>query len=387
MIKYILMGKFYYPNIGGVENSLKFLSEEFNRFDNSKVVIITTNINNVSNTVLPVLETVNGIVIHRIRQDYKYRFLNEISYHFNCIRILMREGDGYNVNVLARNYFNVFHAIIAHVGKISYLVPGIVKNQNNAINLKGGMQEKFKCLAMSFIQKLAIKLSNRIYVFSENMKEQVCSLCGDDVVNKIQICKPGVDVNKFNLVDKNSKEDLRIKLGIPIGKTIVIGIARFVKAKGFIFAIEAMKNLNSDYHLVLIGNGEEKLAYEELINKKSINNVSLYEPTTKPELYYQASDIFMMSSIYEPLGQTILEAQSCGLPILYFKKSNEVITACDEVVNENFSFEMDYRDLNSMSSAIVKAKQSISEIRRSDNHEFIKKKFTWYKLARTLFDY
>ena len=45
------------------------------------------------------------------------------------------------------------------------------------------------------------------------------------------------------------------------------------------------------------------------------------------------ADIFAMSSTYEPLGQTILEALASGLPIVAFKGS--VITATSELLSPN----------------------------------------------------
>ena len=41
-----------------------------------------------------------------------------------------------------------------------------------------------------------------------------------------------------------------------------------------------------------------------------------------------------MSSVYEPLGQTILEGIASGLPVIAFRPSNDVMTATEDVLGK-----------------------------------------------------
>jgi glycosyltransferase involved in cell wall biosynthesis len=52
----------------------------------------------------------------------------------------------------------------------------------------------------------------------------------------------------------------------------------------------------------------------------------------RPEDYLGAADAFLMTSSYEPFGQTILEALSAELPVISFRAGKGVTVATEEIV-------------------------------------------------------
>ena len=112
-------------------------------------------------------------------------------------------------------------------------------------------------------------------------------------------------------------------------------LGRIVKVKGIDLTIRAIAELNnSNTYLLIVGNGPEIKSLKNLAIELNIKeNILFVNFTRKPNLFFQASDAFLMSSTYESFGQTILEAMSSGLPILGFKSDgNKVITATSEIV-------------------------------------------------------
>jgi 1,2-diacylglycerol 3-alpha-glucosyltransferase len=107
-----------------------------------------------------------------------------------------------------------------------------------------------------------------------------------------------------------------------------------------------------------------------------------------PTRYYQISDLFVMSSTYEPLGQTILEALSCGLPIVAFQPSVDVITATFELLNETEAVFVEQVNANLLAKAISdlfgdsEKMQALSDVSRTIAVE----RFSWHKLAQRLAD-
>lgn len=104
-------------------------------------------------------------------------------------------------------------------------------------------------------------------------------------------------------------------LSIPKRKDSICFVGRLEKEKNLIALLEALKGL--PYNLTIIGRGSmreklEKKAEVDNINVRFMNNV----PHSKlPEILNQ-HEIFILPSLYEGTPKTLLEAMSCGLPVV-----------------------------------------------------------------------
>ncbi|WP_158135108.1 glycosyltransferase family 4 protein [Photobacterium damselae] len=376
--KLFITSKFFFPNIGGVENSLKEISKSLS--DEYDVYIYTTNINNVSDDSLLLSEEFDGYNIKRIDCNHKNKYIRELLFYIKMIWSLRKEAKkSINSVIIARDHFSVINAWFAGFREISYLVPGVVKYQNNKVNHGAGKSLLFLKIE-NIIQKISFRLSKRIFVFSKNMMKQVTDVDNKSEV-KIYLCKPGVNFNRFKIATFEEKKTLRKKYNIPSDKYIILGLARFVKAKGYENLILSMKYLSDDFYLILVGSGPEYDNYNQIISDENIKNIKIFPPTSTPNEFYKLSDVFAMTSIYEPLGQTILESQVSGLPNLYHLPSKDVITAVDEIIYKEYSFPIKENNPLSISESIVNAKLSTSNILSRKMRASIKEKFSWYKLG------
>lgn len=122
------------------------------------------------------------------------------------------------------------------------------------------------------------------------------------------------------LFKPDDKQEIRKKLALPTDRKIILSVGNFIKEKGHIFLIEALGILVNNYPdilLILIGEGELKEKYLDLIRKKKLsNNFMNFAKMSQQKLakFYQAADIFVMPSINESFGLTLVEAMACGLP-------------------------------------------------------------------------
>lgn len=102
----------------------------------------------------------------------------------------------------------------------------------------------------------------------------------------------------------------------------ILSIGRYTKQKGFDFLIEAARELKNDFpdwKFEIIGNGEDGCLLKNLISKFTLENyVILSQPTKDVVSLYKSSSIYCMSSRWEGLPMVLIEAQSCGLPIVSF---------------------------------------------------------------------
>ncbi len=107
----------------------------------------------------------------------------------------------------------------------------------------------------------------------------------------------------------------------PTGKRIrLLCVCRLVRRKGLEYLLRAMPELaRSGMTLDIVGTGECSDEVESLVERldltESVNLVG-YVPRDGLADYYNRADIFILPSTSESFGQVLLEAMSCGLPVV-----------------------------------------------------------------------
>lgn len=107
----------------------------------------------------------------------------------------------------------------------------------------------------------------------------------------------------------------------PLSEHVVLGLGRYCPQKGFDLLIEAWARIaeKGDWQLHIVGSGEDEQMLKERIAKHHIaNSVQLLPKTKQVEHTYRSASVFALSSRYEGLPLVMIEALSCGLPIVAF---------------------------------------------------------------------
>ena len=131
---------------------------------------------------------------------------------------------------------------------------------------------------------------------------------------QFQIIPNVVDTDYFNLVENRTKDKFQF-----------INIAHLTKNKNQLHLIhsftEAFRD-NTFYQLLIVGHGPEKNNLQNWIDANNMNSqISLYGSARREgvkNLLHQ-SDCFVLSSKIETFGVVLIEAMSCGLPVLSTK--------------------------------------------------------------------
>ncbi|MEI2299901.1 glycosyltransferase [Ensifer sp. MJa1] len=106
----------------------------------------------------------------------------------------------------------------------------------------------------------------------------------------------------------------RSDMQTPADAFVVIGMGRFVKRKGFDGMIRAIKNIDCAY-LWLVGDGPEREALEQLTDELGLRDrVRFPGWQTNAYGYLAASDVFVINSSHEPLGNVCFEGWGAGKP-------------------------------------------------------------------------
>lgn len=378
--KILLLNSLYLPNIGGVENSLSELIRIYSN-DGYKVYLLASDLNLANSEILTEFSETECLTVYR----YKVVGVSYFTKIKNCyflLRKLMANND-FSL-VISRGYITSFCATLLNV-KFHYLVPSVIYYQELPKLKEKSFIGKIKFFISSLIQILSFIKPN-LYVFSENMREQVskCLLRNKE----IHLTNFGVNRQRFHLVSNNEKLLLRSELGFSPNDVILLCLGRFSVLKDFNKAILSLLHLDEKYKICLVGEGPELDNYLSLVKSKGLCSRVFYFPSTfEPEVYFKAADIFMMTSYYESFGQTLLEATCSGLPVVAFKSSNEVKTNTSNIYSGFetlcvFSLE---NNPYSLARAVVEASNcKVSEREISEFTEM----YSWENLAlRMLKDY
>lgn len=111
------------------------------------------------------------------------------------------------------------------------------------------------------------------------------------------------------------RERMRREWHIPEGGVVIGAAGRMVEEKNFGLLIQAWKqaNLSSGTRLVLVGDGPERAALQQVAQGRTDIIFTGYR-TDMPDLL-AAFDAFIVPSRHEPFGLVLLEAMEAGLPV------------------------------------------------------------------------
>lgn len=108
-------------------------------------------------------------------------------------------------------------------------------------------------------------------------------------------------------------------------KKEIIAVGRLDTNKQFDVLIKIFESFLKEYQdwqLKIVGEGSQKDYLMQLIHSKGLSGqIKLLDYTNNIEPYYQEASIYACTSQFESFGLTVLEAMSCGLPIITFNSA------------------------------------------------------------------
>ncbi len=114
------------------------------------------------------------------------------------------------------------------------------------------------------------------------------------------------------------KKSLKIKKNIR--KDVILSVGRLTKQKDFNTLINAFSLIHKkipNFKLLIIGSGDKYLELKKIIiNSKLNSKIKIKKWTKNLGQYYSKSKIFILSSIYEGLGNVLIDACNYELPII-----------------------------------------------------------------------
>lgn len=137
------------------------------------------------------------------------------------------------------------------------------------------------------------------------------------------VCLTSADEKRWN-----SRKAVRISNPVTITchkssicqSKIVVALGRMDHQKGFDLLLDSWNHVEKqypDWELKIYGGGN-RIPYIQRIRHLNLKNVELYDRSEDVSTILQNASIFVLSSRYEGFSLAIVEAMSCGLPVVSF---------------------------------------------------------------------
>lgn len=164
-----------------------------------------------------------------------------------------------------------------------------------------------------WIDRLTNRLSDHIFCVSESTRtflrthERIPE-------NKLSVLANAVDTREFSPASLDFKKRARQELGLPASGRIIGGVGRLVPQKNFPLFLEIARALPETI-FAIAGTGplESELRRSAPANVRFLGFIE-----ARPQLY-AALDALLLTSLYEGMPMTVLEAMAAGVPVISTK--------------------------------------------------------------------
>ncbi len=382
----ILFFNYEYPPLGGgAGNATFYLLREFSKITDLEVDLVTSSADNQYH-----LENIGErIKIHKLpigknKKNLHYQSLRDILFYtwkaFWFSRCLIKK----NKYDLSHSFFTVPCGFLSLIFKFRFQIPYIVSLRGADVP---GYSERFLLFYKFFtpLIKIIWKNSSEVVANSQGLKELALK---SNSYQKIEVIFNGVDTTQFTPNSRSLASDSKAKL---LTKRFIItpGASRLTARKGLKYLIQAVAMLLPKYPFIklkIIGEGSDKKNLERLVKNLGVEKKVEFLgriPREKTAPYYQEADIFVLPSLNEGMSNAMLEALSCGLPIITTETggTQELI---QEKINGFIVKKKNSKDLSEKIERLI-IDQTLCDKMAQESRK-IALKFSWQNVAQKYFD-
>ncbi len=133
----------------------------------------------------------------------------------------------------------------------------------------------------------------------------------------IKVVYNGLDHQVFRPVDQAERGRRRQELGLPDNDRLLLFVGSGFARKGLPYLLEAFRCLtDKQAHLWVVG--KDRLGrYEALAQQLGVApRVRFWGPQAEVAPFYQAADLLVLPTLYDPCSNVVLEALGCGCPVI-----------------------------------------------------------------------
>jgi glycosyltransferase involved in cell wall biosynthesis len=195
------------------------------------------------------------------------------------------------------------------------------------------------------------KVTNIIAV-SDAVREDVIAFNPSLPREKVLTIRNSIDVDKFSHV-RIGKQEARTMLGLPKESIIFGTVGRLVPTKGQSYLIDAFARVRrsvSNAHLVFVGEGPlESILRHQAADLGCLDVTTFTGQRSDIPILLRAFDCFLLPSIAEGLGLSLLEAMAASLPCI----ASNIGGIPEIIINETLGHLVPAKDPEALAEAMM----------------------------------
>jgi len=321
-----MLSPFFSPNVGGVETHLDDLCAYLQKREHRVFVVTYQPL--TSRVKAPRFETRQNLEVRRI-EWLGYNLFHRLEpYPLLEFIYLTPVLLVYSLLFLFRyrNTVDVIHAHGLNAAFVAKMLAGLFRKR--AVVSIHAIYNLSKKPMLARLMKISLFTFDTVLTLANRSKAELLKI---GLVNaKVKVFTHWVDQEALRPMDKGAcKKELGLK-----GKFVVLFVGRLIEIKGVNLLLEVAMRVADIKDLLFVFVGDGPLANEVKDMSDSFSNVFYVGKVEKETLilYYNAADVVIAPSLYEEgFGRVILEALSCGTPVIASNKGG-VPEALDESV-------------------------------------------------------
>ncbi|MBS3052175.1 MAG: glycosyltransferase [Candidatus Aenigmarchaeota archaeon] len=332
-MKILHLGKYFPPDIGGVERFTYVVAKEIVKLKNEVIVVVFNNSNKFKRERIDNIDVIRLPRIYNIfRTPLTLPIIKLIEDANPDLIHLHIPNPWFELNLLFYflKYPNSKIVVTYHSDVVNYTIVHFVGNIIRYMYLLPLLFFSKKIMATS---ENYIHGSFALYLFR----------------NKTSVVPLSIDYTKFKTNDK-----------IKTDKHVLLYVGRLFRYKGLYYLINAIKMLSvkrKDFILYIVGDGELKNNLIDLTRKLKLNKYIKFLgkiPDKDILKYYNSCEIFILPSVFksEAFGIVQLEAMCFKKPVISTNIKGSGITYVN--INNTTGIVVKPKDIESLSDAIGK---------------------------------
>ncbi len=279
----------YLPLIGGAELAVKEIT---NRLGDYSFDLITARLNRR----LLKVEKIGRVTVYRLGWGWRFDKL-----------WLALWGGHFGSKLAPKEAFEVVWGIMASFGGLAALrFKELCPSTKFLLTLQEGddlegVEKKMRILKWRF--KKLFKNADYVQAISSYLADWAKKI---GTLTPIEVVPNGVDLNKFKFIERKNNQT-------------IITTSRLVKKNGLDTLIRSLLFLPAEYHLQILGAGEEANNLRTLTLKFNLaHRVDFFGLVNSDELpsHLAQAEVFARPARSEGLGNSFLEAMAVGLPVI-----------------------------------------------------------------------
>lgn len=306
------------------------------------------------------------------RLPFLKTFLEELSFNLSAWLWLKKNQSKYDiVHLQGRSgflfpkkqnkttVFTTFHGLVALENRFSKQI----------MNLDKKIHQRFA----AFFEKNAFQNSDAIIAVSHEMKEELNHLGVQRKQNHQYILPNGVSISASHSTNSAYKKK-------PNNRLIFVG--RLDRIKGIFNLVEAMKQVDKNVQLIMVGDGNDRAQLENRIHTEGLaDRIKLVgsQSNDKVLAWIQSGFALVLPSFHETQGIVLLEANACGKPVV----AANVGGVPEVVTHEVNGLLFNPNDIQQMAESINRLYQSpkLAQELGEKGRQIVTEKFNWSKIA------